>query len=45
VGRRIGVGGMLPAHRTKQISEIIAVIMAKREIERDQAERDRDGKL
>lgn len=43
VGRRIGVGGMTPAHQSKHISEIIAVIMAKREIERDMKER--DGKL
>ncbi|KIN73184.1 hypothetical protein [Sulfitobacter guttiformis] len=32
-GRRIGVGGMMPAHQSKQIAEILAVIMAKREIE------------
>jgi hypothetical protein len=32
VGRRIGVGGMTPAHQCKQISEIIAVIMAKRDL-------------
>jgi hypothetical protein len=42
VGRRIGVGGMTPAHQCKHISEIIAVIMAKREIERDQAARGGD---
>lgn len=34
VGRRIGVGGMTPAHHSKQMSEIIAIIMAKREIDR-----------
>lgn len=32
VGRRIGVGGMTAAHQTKLMSEIIAVIMAKREM-------------
>jgi len=35
VGRRIGVGGMTAAHQTKQMSEIIAIIMAKRDMERD----------
>lgn len=32
VGRRIGVGGMTAAHQTKQMSEIIAIIMAKRDM-------------
>lgn len=32
VGRRIGVGGMTPAHQTKLMSEILAVIMAQREM-------------
>lgn len=36
VGRRIGVGGMTPAHQCKHISEIIAVIMAKREFDQNQ---------
>ena len=36
VGRRIGVGGMMPAHQSKQVAEIIAIIMAKREIEKNQ---------
>jgi hypothetical protein len=36
VGRRIGVGGMTPAHQSKHISEILAVIMAKREMEKKQ---------
>lgn len=36
VGRRIGVGGMTPAYQCKHISEIIAVIMAKREFDRKQ---------
>ncbi len=35
VGRRIGVGGMMPAHQSKQVAEIIAIIMAKREIEKN----------
>lgn len=33
VGHRIGVGGMAVAHQTKMMSEIIAVIMAKREMD------------
>lgn len=33
LGRRIGVGGMTPAHQSKLISEILAVIMAKREMD------------
>lgn len=32
VGRRIGVGGMTSAHQTKQMSEILAIIMAKRDM-------------
>ncbi|MDC0136836.1 hypothetical protein OAI26_09405 [Sulfitobacter sp.] len=35
VGRRIGVGGMMPAHQSKQIAEILAIMMAKREIEKN----------
>lgn len=35
VGRRIGVGGMMPAHQSKQIAEILAIMMAKREIEQN----------
>jgi hypothetical protein len=31
VGRRIGVGGMTPAHECKQMAEIIAAILARRE--------------
>ena len=33
VGRRVGVGGMTPAHQSKNMSEIIAIIMARREAE------------
>ncbi|UWR23526.1 hypothetical protein [Sulfitobacter sp. S190] len=33
VGRRIGVGGMTPGSQTKVMSEIIAAMLAKREIE------------
>ncbi|MEQ6204092.1 hypothetical protein ABMC88_13665 [Sulfitobacter sp. HNIBRBA2951] len=32
LGRRIGVGGMTSAHQTKQMSEILAIIMAKRDM-------------
>jgi hypothetical protein len=32
VGRRIGVGGMTPAHHAKQMSEIIAIMLAQREM-------------
>lgn len=32
VGRRIGVGGMTPAHQAKQMSEIIAIMLAQREM-------------
>ena len=35
VGRRIGVGGMTPASQTKFMSEIIAVVMAQRDVKRD----------
>lgn len=35
VGRRIGVGGMMPAHRSKQVAEILAIMMAKRDIEKN----------
>lgn len=33
MGRRIGIGGMTPANQTKFMSEIIAAIRAKRELE------------
>jgi len=36
MGRRIGVGGMTPAHHTKQMSEIIAIMMAQREMAKNQ---------
>lgn len=32
LGRRIGVGGMMPAHHSKQMSEIIAIMMAQRDL-------------
>ena len=32
-GRRIGVGGMTPGHQTKYMSEIIATILARRELD------------
>ncbi|WP_299411801.1 hypothetical protein [uncultured Sulfitobacter sp.] len=32
VGRRIGVGGMTPAHHSKQMSEILAIMMAQRDL-------------
>lgn len=34
-GRRIGIGGMTPASQTKFMSEIIAAIMAQREMKLD----------
>ncbi|MCX7566438.1 hypothetical protein OS189_08800 [Sulfitobacter sp. F26169L] len=34
LGRRIGVGGMTPASQTKYMSEIIAAIMAQRDIDK-----------
>tara|TARA_R110002094_G_scaffold40798_4_gene53173 strand:- start:633 stop:1130 length:498 start_codon:yes stop_codon:yes gene_type:complete len=33
LGRRIGIGGMTPGHQTKFMSEIIAGMMAKRDLE------------
>jgi len=35
VGRRIGVGGMTPASQTKFMSEIIAAMMAQRDLKQD----------
>ncbi|AXI45937.1 hypothetical protein C1J03_07825 [Sulfitobacter sp. SK012] len=35
MGRRIGIGGMAPGHHTKLMSEIIAVILARRDMEPD----------
>lgn len=35
MGRRIGVGGMTPASQTKFMSEIIAAMMAQRDMKRD----------
>ncbi|QUJ75206.1 hypothetical protein KDD17_09235 [Sulfitobacter albidus] len=35
LGRRIGVGGMTPASQSKVMSEIIAVMLAKREMNPD----------
>lgn len=34
LGRRIGVGGMTTAHQCKQVSEIIAIMMAQRDLAR-----------
>lgn len=31
LGRRIGIGGVTPGHQTKVMSELLAVIMAKRD--------------
>ncbi len=31
IGNRVGVGGMTPGHQTKNMSEIIAIILAKRD--------------
>ncbi|MEP1766231.1 MAG: hypothetical protein ABJJ53_06255 [Sulfitobacter sp.] len=36
IGRRIGVGGMTPAHHTKQMSEILAIMIAQREMAKNQ---------
>ena len=33
IGRRIGVGGMTPAHQYKKMAEIIAVILSRRELD------------
>ncbi len=33
VGRRIGVGGMTPAHQAKAVSEIIAIKLAQRDMQ------------
>lgn len=35
VGRRIGVGGMTPASQTKYMSEVLATLMATRDLDRD----------
>lgn len=35
VGRRIGIGGVTPANQTKFMSEIIAVMMAQRDLKAD----------